>query len=514
MPRFFSLSMIRLFRKPCENNFRFLQPYLNDVEEFQNEIYLYLDDIEFVDNELTSKWYDGRYPVIWLTIRTDRLHAINAQAFDTPALSDISNLEFRIRSGSVKIHNNAFNGFEYLTVIIFEAPRIEILPMGLFDSVARSIMFIKFYVWPNDVILDEMFNNDPCRNLETLHIQNVDAPQMQFRLLTATNFSTFRRLQELHLINCGIEVIDRHAFDAIGHTLSYINLENNRITFIDFDMFRSFFETKLWEEFSIDNNRVPILCTCQLLELEVVLCPFGTGLRSMCIDCRAQNGVHEAACGIRRDVDMTKFMNKPTDVTMRLVTIRMAYKNNAVVIRTKFTSRFRIIFINVDAIRGAKCTQRASKPNSKCLIIRRFVKHLDLREIDVMHDAKLVSITAIPVLYFHGAKPLHSITVHKVDDVANQRIGSWTLIASVSITMGVVVGFVLGVCACFVSGHGKRTVTKAMASKQGDCERRISYDCYSTAPSVVEENEYEEIVECKDKNSYIDMADVGYLPIH
>lgn len=116
--------------------------------------------------------------------------------------------------------------------------------MGLFHTAAISIQRIYFEIWPNNVNLNEMFTNEVYYLLHELVIASVRMPKTKFQHLAGDNFTFTRRLHRLLLINCGIETIDVHTFDVIGRTLYYINLMDNRIKYINFDMFRYVYETK------------------------------------------------------------------------------------------------------------------------------------------------------------------------------------------------------------------------------------------------------------------------------
>lgn len=364
---------------------------------------------------MTSDWYNGHYFINILIIEAEYLHSIMADAFSGVALRKLLKLHFYVAKGMVHVCAGALNDIDLLKSIEFNAENVR-LPIGLFDPVAISMVLLEFRVWPYDVNINEMFAGEVYRHLELLEIRNVRRPQTKFRILAANNFTTFRRLEGLLLINCGIEVIEERTFDAIGRKLKGISLENNRIKSINIGMFRVFVETKSNFAFRIGSNKEKLMCTCHLVELDVMLQPLRHQTR-LSIDCWSSGGFSPSACQIYRDINFSKISFIADNIRgfIRIIVIRMAYAGNGFVsLHTDFSSKIRVLLTSADSMRRKKCADRAmARENINCLSIDKFVGHLDLNEFAALRDSELISITAIPILHAFGARPMHMMTLRR-----------------------------------------------------------------------------------------------------
>lgn len=357
-----------------------------------------------------SRWYDGIYELEWLRLRTDRLLVIHANAFNTTALGYVQLLDISIGYGSVVIYDGAFNGLRSLRSLFITTPLLKLLPRGLFNSVALSLWSIRMNRWTSRVNLNEMFAHEAFRHVTKLRIQNVQAPQKKFRHLASKNFTAFRRLNELSLINCGIETISERTFDRIGYWLERINLEDNRIKAVNVETFRQVFETKCIVWFSLHSIREKLQCTCRMVEMDLLVSPFMLERTDKCIDRRQSI----ALCGVHRDVVVSKFaIDTSLRITLRLVNIHMAFAAEWLAIRTNFSSRIRMLFVDLGTLQHKKCAAQELEAKYKCLIISKSVDYLEWHEIDEVRDAEFISINAIPILYQFGARPMHSMTVRQ-----------------------------------------------------------------------------------------------------
>lgn len=419
-------------------------------EKLSKSVVANLYDLFFDEAAMTSDWYTGQGSIRFLKIITNRLDTIHANAFNRPAFYRLSMLMICIEKGAVVVRDSAFAGFDLLISIERYAKNIRHLPGDLFHPVAMSLWDIKCATWPNDINLDEMFATHPYNMLKVLEIHNVQMPQKKFRLLAATNFTAFRRLRYLELVNCGIEVIDSRAFDTIGATLEYVNLNRNWIKLIDVRMFRSVFESKGLVDFRIDHNRETLACTCRLIELEVMQCPFrDTTTDGSCFDCmrtlmpltKMVVGVDTAAaCGIYRQVHFTNFCIAKGGL-VRIVTIRMTVLGDSLALRTNFISKMRMILMDLNAMQANKCDDRA-RARLKCFQLDKFVDRLNLMDIEEINGVEFTAITVIPILYEFGARPMHIMTVRNVAVLATIGEIELVLMAIASCALSAIIGFV------------------------------------------------------------------------
>lgn len=363
-------------------------------------------------------------------IVVSRLDIIGANAFREVSLQNLNRLRMIVYA-PLTIHQNAFNGLESMKSLDIKSTLLDI-PVGLFLPIAASIRELHISGWPNIINLNEMFAFEKYRLLLVLDLAHVIRPQWNFNLLAASNFTAFRRLRDLSLWKCGIEVIDEHAFDSINQTLTYLNLEENRISIIDVAMFRIFFETKSSVHFVFIQKR--FRCTCRTVEVNIMFHALEPILDLG--DCVA----HIAECGVHRDVMVAKFDEKKT--IMRIIKIRMIYGDRSILLWTNFTSRFRLLFVNADAMQHGKCIDKALVTNYKCLNVNNKIDQLAFHGIEVTHGAEYVSITAIPILYRFGARPMHSITVRS-ESHEHWPTDCTYLIAIIAMIAGIAIGLSL-----------------------------------------------------------------------
>lgn len=374
--------------------------------------------MHFVNGEMGRNWYMGNFSLNFLAIRTKELHAIYPEAFDDAIFDSMTFLEIYVTGGSVRVFDGSLDTLDSLRAFYFTARTIKYLPMGMLDACAKMMAFAKIDGWSNNVNLNEMFANKPFSNLEKLQIKNVQWPQTKFRLLAADNFTAFRRLRALRLIKCGIEMIDEHAFDGIASTLVWIKLNDNRIKSIDLSMFRRAFETKKETVLKLDNNQVTHACSCQLIELEMLLCPFLADAENLCVDCDpVGEAFDDSTCGVYRDIDIASLCVRFSErIFMRTVTMRVAYADDdSIRIAMNFTNKFRVIMVNGDAVmkNDRKCTNGVASNISRCISLTKFTERIDLNGFAELRDAELAFIAVVPILYRFGARPSHAITGHR-----------------------------------------------------------------------------------------------------
>lgn len=399
-------------------------------------IYVDIDGIHFADGQLTKNWYNGRHVVNWLQFKTGHLQSIHANAFDGPAFQALSNLLIFCRNSAVKFHDGAFDQLKSLVALEFGATKILRCPRDLFEPLRVAIGRIEYMIWPSSVNMNDMFGRNMFRMLKVLRIQNVDMPQTKFRRLAATNFTSFRRLKHLYLINCGIEVIDRHTFDGVGHTLSDIYLDKNRIKNVDVDMFRELFETKASARVQIKFNQ-PLWCSCSVIELQLIQYPLIDD--EPVIDCMPNNERSTAHCTTYQSVNPKRFCLDWKYNSLKTINIRMKRIDDSVWIKTNFSTEFRILVSKVSTVK-ANCRAKMPDDAYKCFNIDKFMDQLDLDDITEVKDAEFVWVSVMPVLYGFGACPFHTILVHQPSDIVHIDAMQLIFIAFVASIFSSIIG--------------------------------------------------------------------------
>lgn len=476
---------------------------------------VHLEQVYFPDDELTSNWYTGLFLINVLLIDTNRLNTIHANAFNIKVFQQLKILILKIRDGWVTTNAAAFNGLPMMQAIKFIAKRVKSFAANQFDPVVATLQGVEYECWPNEINVNEMFARGDFRVMKVLSIKNLQLPQTKFRCLAAENFTAFRHLEILHFVNCGIEVIQKNALQAIGHSLKEIDLDHNRIKFIHIDMFRTVFESRFWTKFSCFSHKEMLECTCDLVEMDVMRCPFRTRLTEFCSKCMPPDHdfVASSCAGIYRDMAFTKFGRNVTNLSiMRIIRIRMAYDDTgSISIKTNFTGKIRLIFADAQTKRPANCRERASPTKFKCLNVKKFVGDLKLDKIDGMRDLEFVSVTAIPILLWFGTRPMHAMTVrqrstwrqHKAAHGHDEQFMCCLQITMVSIFFGAFVGFGCGFCRESAKEQWKISSCSTVSATARQAHRRRSSYYYITPQqannimpaAVVEANAVETYVE-------------------
>lgn len=425
------------------NRHKFQAQFHIQGDQSQYPIILHFNTTHFPEDEMTSTWYNGNYSIEVLEIWTNKPLLIHSNAFSGRAFLHLKVFILKIQKTSLRIHDGSFSGLKELSSIQLLSPAITGVTVGLFDAMASTLLTLSLHSWPNNLNLDEMFTNETYRILRHLQIINVKPPPTKFRKLAASNFTFTRRLQKLWLMYCGIEVIAQNAFDGIAHTLIYLNLQWNLIKTLDLRMFRKIYESKSLVTVHLPQNG--LMCDCKMVEIEILSCPIQRKRNKKCVEC-----VPPSACGDKRVDDVVKLCIRSGRAKyMRYVGINMAltFEKQSLLIRSNFASTFRMLFINFDAMGSGDCSTRSARKNYKCLSANKYLDQLDLNEIAEIRDAELVSITAIPILYNFGARPMHSLTVRREVKAEDWTAGKCALIHVTTTVLGIAVGLCTAICA-------------------------------------------------------------------
>lgn len=471
------------------------QIYVSANDKTADSMDVLLQGVRFDGDEIASNWYNGHLPLRSLKLAIPNLQAIHADAFDSKAFEKLRALTLVVKNGMVKVFDHAFRRLQLLHRIEFIAKSIGTFPIGLFDEADVTLHTLKVVGWPNNCNLEEMFANEMFRMLKILQIRSVQMPQTRFRRLTATNFTSIRRLNNLILYDCGIEVIDENAFEVVGRSLVYVNILWNRLKTITFQSVRIFYESKV--DFVMDiGSKLSWECNCDLISIDILVCPFRRHSGFVCI--RECMSFKSKVCDVYRDVDLTLFCAPmKSQLVMRIIDVRLALdETNSVVIQTNFTGNFRIIFANATAMQASKCVERGSKAHFKCLVLDKFIDLVELSELGEIGTAEFISIAVIPILYHFAARPLHIITVRRAAALEKRSMDYPSMVAGV---LGAIVGLLLGLCAQFIvtaSCEGNQAPAETALNEQPPISRQCCADVASTSTvdDYADQSNYDEIV--------------------
>lgn len=374
----------------------------------------------------------------------EQLNVIHSNSFSHPKLASLRYLHLVIDSGPVKILQDAFNGLSELFFLIIRADELNTFPSSLFNAIANSIWELYINGWPENNNLNGMFTQ-AMRKMTLLHIGHVVLPQSKFYRLSASNFTAFRRLKILKLIDCGIFVIDEGTFDVIGRTLEELYLEQNWIVHFNLEMFRAFYETKWSYHLSFVDNNGDLECTCPLLEFDIMM---NAMTHSWDMDCgSSEEDSMVTTCANRRVNDLaTLCLKQLSKVPMRYIGVRLSsLGNETILVETNFTSKFRVILTDSIGMHAAKCADRAIEKNFMCLGLNESVIRLQLNATKHFDGIELISITAIPILQLFGTPPIHVMTVRRAFTEHDENWNIFHVIASV---LGAIVGVCIGIGFC------------------------------------------------------------------
>lgn len=493
-------------------------PYIHheqriELEPFEWIINITLYDIQFEDGEIFANWYSGKHPFNGLQIDTAELHTIHTDAFNGQVFRKLKELQLIMDCDNlVTFHVGAFNGLVAMNNIYFEIVGSSSLPATVFDPIATTIDKIDILTWPNDINLNEMFSKQHFDELHILYISNVDMPRTVFRVVAASNFSSFCCLLELFLIRCGIEVIEDDAFDVIGRNLRYLDLRNNRIKFIGTRMFRPVFESEFYNDLDI-KSEVEFKCSCRFIAFEVIQCPYRAVEDLMCTDCLPRD-FDADACGVYRTIENSKLCPYiGNQYETRIIDVRLAYDNGLISINTNFSDPFRMLLIVFDAPRPNDCMGRAKNAYAKCFYIERATEHLELDAIDAIRDAELVFVTAIPNLRQLGANPMPTMTVRRTL-IVNENSNSLWLCLGFIIISGAVIGFLGGIFMRF--GRESDDATDIATEEPTNDTNGEEFPVYEYITSMQFDDghvDYEEINEEQTDSNYLELVDTGYMAV-
>lgn len=251
-----------------------------------------------------------------------------------------------------------------------------------------------------------------------------------------------------------------------------------------------------------------LTCTCRLFEFNLMSYPIGDE-DTINIKCKASDDFTLRSCGIERTINPSKLrIDWTKDEIVRVVNVRMAYVNDSIRIETNFTSKMRVLFRQLNEINAPKRIGSALESKFQCLNINKSIGCLELSEIEEIDHANIISITVIPILYGFGAKPIHSMCVRRevvIDD------WPWGYVILIAVTTGLFLGLATG---SFIVTHktfnAKARPHERKAADYESHEYAMPMNAIYTQP---EPYVYDEMVERRRSDNYIEIIDTGYVAV-
>lgn len=209
-------------------------------------------------------WYNGRQTINEIIIARCNLHTVTPLAFNATAFDFIKVIKF------VNITSLAFDyqltHHQLLKELSFE--RIEFHRLtNAFLRHLRDIVHV-FYLsyMPDNVDFETFFNGTRLQRCN--YFQIVGIGETAARQLSWTSLPRMPKVYGIILNYCGIERIHFSAFQFFGTSLVHLNLNFNRLKTLSMQSFVTFLENRRSTRKYLQYFNNPLVCNCDLYELE------------------------------------------------------------------------------------------------------------------------------------------------------------------------------------------------------------------------------------------------------
>lgn len=379
-------------------------------------------------------WYAGQKSITHLLIESESLKIIKPYAFSSEAFLKLVRLTFLMDS-CIKYTPAMWAGLYNLRTLIVGDSHIFVTEAADYLLMLKRNLhtFVSnFGYTEKDVNFNCLFGTGGLYNLHYVNIRFI-RPQHDYRkILAADNFTAFRVIEGLQIVDCGIETILENAFQYIGETLIKLNLSRNKITAIFPTIFNVFFDTDrrhlkptfddrfLVKILNLTGN--PLKCNCDLYEIRhLTLTNVGeeswstmkcTGghmghnyENETAENCRNLQVVHTKRVPLNT-LHADKYFYPRFDVKLLL-------KEVSLIIKSENRDKFRLLIRNYSNIWHAEkeCSKRkCSNELAECLSFQNLSVGIPI------HKYLQTELTTICIVYANADKlvwPLHCITIHR-----------------------------------------------------------------------------------------------------
>lgn len=219
---------------------------------------------------MAANWYNGTNPIDELTFIECKLKHIENNAFAVPSFENLENLRMFELPLTIQYSNQMFNGLPKLSCFVFYETSIAGIGDNLFGDSRSSFQTLLY----DHITYDFSFNQLFARRMPALHnialSSDLDYSNVS-RTLAPANFSRLPVIRYLSFKSCGIATILANTFDYIAYTLKYLNLNNNKLKTLRYEMFAAFLDRyignrKYFYFYMIDG----LQCDCDFFTLKNV----------------------------------------------------------------------------------------------------------------------------------------------------------------------------------------------------------------------------------------------------
>lgn len=200
--------------------------------------FLRLLDTKFTNKVISKNWFTSDYPIQTLVIQNCSFNRISKGAMNFPSLNTLE-----ILNSTEWIENNSTienEPYSFVGLANLRSLRIVNSPMRPIDSrfmtdIARSLLQFEMISSFCESTMTVLTGNNPLPSLKYFHLENTPPLVM----LSARSISGFQIVEQMKLIDCGIDAIEVKTFDNIKETLRILVLSNNRLKILEANTFDS-----------------------------------------------------------------------------------------------------------------------------------------------------------------------------------------------------------------------------------------------------------------------------------
>lgn len=346
--------------------------------------------------------------------------------------------------------------FEYnfvkhqMSVVYFMNIKFRRIANRLLSPLTRGLVSFSISYMPDNVNFTEFFGRERYMTLSYFRIIG-NEKQSTARSLDVTSLPRMPRITNIRINYCGIEHIHANTFEYTGETLYLLDLNFNKLKAISIDFIAKILDTPFT---SIGRKSIafffnPLDCSCEFYEL----CNFTYLSLEQPIDSLpiCQNTVPHLNCD--KDVQTISKRTLPdmSADTLALCKINMRISNDNLIVKTKYTLKFRLWLMQHAPVGYNPTTKCPSKQwiseSVTCLILSGEPKFFNVKRF--VKKSHLTIFGAVLIMANREIWPLH-LQTYRPDGVKNKRNSDLVTIVNIALLSIICVDFVLGVLLLFV----------------------------------------------------------------
>lgn len=411
-------------------------------------------------------WYNGQYNVRALLFDECHLTYINSNMFNSEAFFVLAFLAFNDNVGALEFK---FDYSPELLELSFMNTHMRNIDENFLQPMFHIVYVTIVYLPPN-VTLNHLFGSEGTSTYQRLGNVNIHGSDSNItRYLHADNFTQLTYVHILVLVDLNIDRIHPKAFDAIGATLSRLNLTGNKLKFLEFNWFGVFFdksEFEYWKILQFAHN--PLNCSCDFYAIRNFSNYISAGSEEQMgqQDPLCQGQDTDVPCDHQQTISREKLLLTDSRIAVfAYPKVKVHIENGFLMLKTSFTSKMRVLILcgkTVDGTNNIKCPKTMSSRSAvsgTCLLFASDSKSMNV--IKLLQDSKLAMFF---VILTHPRKlvwPLHIQTIRWAVDNNINPIGI--------VLMSCMGGWILGIiiCFCYLKCNNGKNAASQNALKNG-----------------------------------------------